>query len=58
MLLTTNLFGQYSEIVIKSTYLPDKSLKEVLEFRVDGKDSSLAAKEYYSEGLIQLRQSF
>ncbi|MBK8415698.1 MAG: hypothetical protein IPL22_15070 [Bacteroidetes bacterium] len=38
--------------------MPDKSLKEVLEFRVDGKDSSLAAKEYYSEGLIQLRQSF
>lgn len=58
ILLATNLFGQYSEVVFKSPYSPDKSLKEVWEYRIDGKDSSLTAKEYYSDGLIQLRQSF
>jgi hypothetical protein len=58
LLLSGKLFGQFSEMVFDNTTKTDKSLKEVWEYSGDGKDSSLTAKEYYSEGLLQLRQSF
>jgi hypothetical protein len=44
--------------VFNSYVTTDKSLKEVWEYRIDGKDSSLTAKEYYSDGLLFLRKSF
>lgn len=58
LLLSGKLFGQYSEMVFSSSTNMDKSLKEVWEYSGNGKDSSLIAKEYYSEGLLQLRLSF
>ncbi len=58
LLVSSKLFGQNSEMFFNYSVTTDKSLKEVWEYRVDGKDSSLTAKEYYSDGLLILRKSF
>lgn len=58
LLSTIQVFGQYYEMTFNANFKPDKQLKEVWEYKVEEKDSSLRSKDFYSEGLLQSTQIF
>ena len=58
-ILTNSLMSQVTDDGYPLlTFKADNSLKEILEYKIEGLDSSLISKGYYSDGLLRLKQGF
>lgn len=56
--MSTALYSQQLTKEICASFKPDESLKEITEYWINGRDSSLVSKEYYSNGFLRKQQIF